>query len=74
MPAFLIPIGKTLLSMLLAMITGPMIKKLTIMGLEVLVSKYERKAEKSEEKEDDDTAKTFRKLLEEAKKAWETVE
>lgn len=72
--AILIPIGKTLLSMLLAMLTGPMIKKLVVMGLEVLVSKYERRAEKTEEKEDDDTAKTFRKLLEEAKKAWEAAE
>lgn len=69
----LTPILKMLGSMALSLITGPMIKRLFIMGLELAVGKYERKAAKTEDKEDDAQAESFRKLLEEAKKQWESL-
>jgi hypothetical protein len=63
-------IGSTLFSMLTSLLTGPILKRLIVHGLEAEVKKYEDKAAKTDSTEDDLRAEMFRKVLEDAKKAW----
>jgi len=73
MPVFLQAIGSTLLSMLLALLTGPVIKQLIVMLAEQGVAYYERKAAKTPEANDDAIAKFCRDILELAKKEWNKI-
>lgn len=73
MPAVLSAILSTLLSMGLALLTGPVIKKLIVMLAEQGVSYYERKAAKTPEANDDAVAKFCRDILTMAEKEWEKV-
>lgn len=73
MPVFLSAILNTLLGMGLALLTGPVIKKLIIMLAEQGIAYYERKAAASPDKNDDAIAKFCRDILTMAEKEWEKV-
>lgn len=73
MPAFLTAIGSTMLSMVLALLTGPVIKQLIIMLAEQGVSYYERKAAASPDKNDDAIAKFCRDILTLAEAEWKKL-
>lgn len=77
MPAFLVTIlatvGTTVLRMLAAMLSAEMVKYSVVTVLEYCLAKYEEKAKKSPEGDDDKIATSLREGLEKLKHAWEKV-
>lgn len=77
MPAFiatiLATVGSTLLRMVAAMLSAEMVKSAVVTVLEYTLAKYEEKAKKSPEGDDDKIAASLREGLEKLKKAWEKV-
>ena len=67
------PIGKLLLNMLIASFTGDMVKSLIVSALEMAVKKYERKAAKTPNKDDDDKAAAYREAFDILKSKWEKL-
>ncbi len=63
-------IGSTLLTMILSLMTGQAIRSFIITALEHYVSRYERSAATTTDKEDDERAKTARKILNVAEESW----
>lgn len=70
MPVILSSILSTLASMGLALLTGPVIKKLIVMLAEQGVSYYERKAKDTPNANDDAIAAFCREVLTVAEKEW----
>lgn len=77
MPAFLVGllsiVGTTALRMLAAAMSAEMVKFAVIHVLEYALAKYEAKAVKSPEGDDDKIAHSLREGLEKLKQAWEKV-
>lgn len=65
------PIGSVLLSMLMATLTGPVIKRLIFRFLEAEAKRYSERALETTSKEDDARAKMFLGIIEDLRKAWE---
>lgn len=70
MPTFIATIGSTLISMIMALLTGPAVKWFVVEILENAVSTFERRAKKTESTEDDAWAVSFRRVLNFCKEQW----
>ena len=74
MPAILLailrPIGTTLLSMLTAALTGPVIKRLIYNYLKAEANRYAERAAKTESKQDDEYAELALKTAADLGNAW----
>lgn len=74
MPAILLailkPIGATLLSMLMAALTGPVIKRIVYNYLKAEAKRYKERAAKTESKQDDEYAEFALKTADDLGKAW----
>lgn len=73
MTGILKAIGLTLLNMGLALLTGPMIKKMLMLLIEHFLERYEEKAKETPETSDDKVARDLRAFYEEAKKEWSKI-
>lgn len=68
--AILRPIGATLLSMLTAALTGPVIKRLIYNYMKAEARRYVERAAKTESKQDDEYAQLALKTADDLGKAW----
>jgi hypothetical protein len=68
--AILKPLGEIGLSMLMALLTGPVIKRLVIRFVEAEANKYAKRASETEEQSDDETARMLQGVVADIKKAW----
>lgn len=65
------PVGLIFWNMLLALLTGPVMKSMIVSLLENAVAKAEKKSKETPDLKDDEDAKMFRAWLEQCRKAWE---
>ncbi|MFW7382369.1 MAG: hypothetical protein ACOH5I_26465 [Oligoflexus sp.] len=70
MPAILAGIGNTLLAMLTAALTGPVVKRLVANYLLAEAKRYQIRAEKTEDKQDDARAEMFIEQVAALREAW----
>jgi len=68
---FVKPIVSTLWSMILKLVSGPVLKSMILSAMENFVKKAELSAQSTPDKKDDEDAKMMRNWLEEYKKAFE---